>query len=186
MVKAWQDDIDNVLVFAGLFSAIITAFVIESYYWLDEDFADTTVALLTKLILVQANGSQFVSLEPIPFKADASSVRINVFWFFSLIFSLTSVLFGPLCKQWIRERQCDITIRTPGEVLALRRLRRDSCEKWDVSSFLSTLPILLVLFSSSSACRIYCGTDIWFHLAFALLQSRSVQDCISSRHCYPT
>ncbi|ESK84867.1 hypothetical protein Moror_14936, partial [Moniliophthora roreri MCA 2997] len=143
MVKGWRDDIDTLLVFAGLFSAVVTAFAIESYQWLDEDPADTTVTLLTKLISVQVNGIQSVSLEPTPFKPDASSVRINVFWFLSLIFSLTSALFGLLCKQWVREHQRDTTTRTPGEALALRQLRRDSFEKWGVSSFLSALPILL-------------------------------------------
>uniref|UniRef100_A0A0W0GAY5 DUF6535 domain-containing protein n=1 Tax=Moniliophthora roreri TaxID=221103 RepID=A0A0W0GAY5_MONRR len=143
MVKGWRDDIDTLLVFAGLFSAVVTAFVIESYQWLDEDPADTMVTLLTHLISVQVNGPQSASFEPTQFKADASSIRINVFWFLSLILSLTSALFGLLCKQWVREHQRDTTTRTPGEALALRQLRRDSFEKWGVSSFLSALPILL-------------------------------------------
>uniref|UniRef100_A0A0W0GAW0 DUF6535 domain-containing protein n=1 Tax=Moniliophthora roreri TaxID=221103 RepID=A0A0W0GAW0_MONRR len=143
MVKGWRDDIDTLLVFAGLFSAVVTAFVIESYQWLDEDPADTTVTLLMQLVSVQVNGSQSASFEPTQFKPDASSIRINVFWFLSLILSLTSALFGLLCKQWVREHQRDTTTRTPGEALALRQLRRDSFEKWGVSSFLSALPILL-------------------------------------------
>ncbi|ESK83823.1 hypothetical protein Moror_13533 [Moniliophthora roreri MCA 2997] len=143
MVRGWRDDIDTLLVFAGLFSAVVTAFVIESYQWLVEDPADTTVMLLTHLIAVQVNGSQSASFEPTQFKIDASSIRINVFWFLSLILSLTSALFGLLCKQWVREHQRDTTTRTPGEALALRQLRRDSFEKWGVSSFLSALPILL-------------------------------------------
>ncbi|ESK87608.1 hypothetical protein Moror_1966, partial [Moniliophthora roreri MCA 2997] len=143
MVKGWRDDIDTLLVFAGLFSAVVTAFVIESYQWLDEDPADTTVTLLMQLVKVQVNGSQSASFEPTQFKPDASSIRINVFWFLSLILSLTSALFGLLCKQWVREHQRDTTTRTPGEALALRQLRRDSFEKWGVSSFLSALPILL-------------------------------------------
>ncbi|ESK86027.1 hypothetical protein Moror_9405 [Moniliophthora roreri MCA 2997] len=52
IAKGWQDDIDTLLVFGGLFSAVVTAFVIESYQWLEEDPADTTVTLLNKLILV--------------------------------------------------------------------------------------------------------------------------------------
>ncbi|ESK86348.1 hypothetical protein Moror_5015 [Moniliophthora roreri MCA 2997] len=143
MVKGWRDDIDTLLVFAGLFSAVVTAFVIKSYQWLVEDPADTTVTLLTHLIAVQVNGSQSASFEPTQFKADPSSIRINVFWFLSLILSLTSALFGLLCKQWVREHQRDTTTRTPGEALALRQLRRDSFDKWGVSSFLSALPILL-------------------------------------------
>ncbi|KAI3603443.1 hypothetical protein WG66_014307 [Moniliophthora roreri] len=143
MVKGWRDDIDTLLVFAGLFSAVVTAFVIESYQWLVEDPADTTVTLLIQLISVQVNGSQSAPFEPTQFKPDPSSIRINVFWFLSLILSLTSALFGLLCKQWVREHQRDTTTRTPGEALTLRQLRRDSFEKWGVSSFLSALPILL-------------------------------------------
>uniref|UniRef100_A0A0W0GB01 DUF6535 domain-containing protein n=1 Tax=Moniliophthora roreri TaxID=221103 RepID=A0A0W0GB01_MONRR len=129
IVKGWRDDIDTLLVFAGLFSVVVTAFVIESYQWLDEDPADTTVTLLTHLISVQVNGSQTTSFEPTPFKPDALSICINIFWFLSLSLSLTSALFGLLCKQWVREHQRDTTTRTPGEGLALRQLRRDSFEK---------------------------------------------------------
>ncbi|KAI3620858.1 hypothetical protein WG66_006300 [Moniliophthora roreri] len=143
MVKNWRDDIDTLLVFAGLFSAVITAFIIESYQWLSEDPADTTVALLTQMVLIQLNATQTILLERKEFEPDTSSIRINCFWFLSLIFSLTSALFGLLCKQWVREHQRDTHTRTPGEALALRQLRRESFEKWGVSSFLSALPILL-------------------------------------------
>ncbi|EEB89285.1 hypothetical protein MPER_12633, partial [Moniliophthora perniciosa FA553] len=142
MVKNYKEDIDTQLVFAGLFSAVVTAFLIESYQWLSEDPADTTVALLIQ-ISAQLNGSQRVPIEQPPFEADSSSIRINCLWFLSLVLSLTSTLFGLLCKQWVREHQRDTTTRTPGEALALRQLRRDSFEKWGVSSFLSALPILL-------------------------------------------
>ncbi|KAK7016200.1 hypothetical protein VNI00_018965 [Paramarasmius palmivorus] len=136
MVLGWKEDIDTLLVFAGLFSAVVTAFLIESYQWLSED---ASVALLTQ-ISQQLNGTQTQST---PFTPDASSIRINCFWFLSLIFSLTSALFGLLCKQWLREHQRDVPTRTAAENLALRQLRRDSFEKWGVASFLSALPILL-------------------------------------------
>ncbi|EEB91570.1 hypothetical protein MPER_10048 [Moniliophthora perniciosa FA553] len=57
MVKSWKEYIHTLLVFAGLFSAVLTAFLIESYQWLLEDPADTTVALLTQ-ISMQLNTSQ--------------------------------------------------------------------------------------------------------------------------------
>ncbi|ESK86759.1 hypothetical protein Moror_15177 [Moniliophthora roreri MCA 2997] len=142
MVKNWKEDIDTLLVFAGLFSAVVTAFTIESYRWLAEDPADITVALLTQ-ISRQLNASQTITQDLPLFQPERASIRINCFWFLSLIFSLTSGLFGLLCKQWLREHQRDTPTRTPGEALALRQLRRDSFEKWGVSSFLSALPILL-------------------------------------------
>ncbi|KAI3614343.1 hypothetical protein WG66_000277 [Moniliophthora roreri] len=142
MVKDWKEDIDTLLVFAGLFSAVVTAFVIESYQWLSEDPTDTTVAILVQ-ISMQLNTSQSIIPERVQFEPDASSIRINCFWFLSLVFSLTSALFGLLCKQWLREHQRDPLTRTPAQALALRQLRRDSLERWGVSSFLSALPILL-------------------------------------------
>ncbi|EEB98064.1 hypothetical protein MPER_02494, partial [Moniliophthora perniciosa FA553] len=45
MVKSWKEDIDTLLVFGGLFSAVVSAFLIESYQWLSEDPADITVML---------------------------------------------------------------------------------------------------------------------------------------------
>ncbi|ESK83382.1 hypothetical protein Moror_15633 [Moniliophthora roreri MCA 2997] len=142
VVKNWKEDIDTLLVFAGLFSAVVTAFAIESYQWLLESPADTTVALLMQ-ISMQLNASQVILPERASFKADASSIRINSYWFLSLVFSLTSALFGLLCKQWLREHQRDPPTRTPGEALALRQLRQESFEKWGVPSLLSALPILL-------------------------------------------
>ncbi|KAK7037838.1 hypothetical protein VNI00_010799 [Paramarasmius palmivorus] len=145
-VKGWKEDIDTLLVFAGLFSAVVTAFLIEAYQKLQEDPADKTVTLLEKLVVLQQpNASQtaIISSDSNPFTPDASTIRINCFWLLSLIFSLTSALFGLLCKQWIREYQREPPTRSPGEALALRQLRRDSFDKWGVPGFLSALPILL-------------------------------------------
>ncbi|KAK7037824.1 hypothetical protein VNI00_010785 [Paramarasmius palmivorus] len=145
-VKGWKEDIDTLLVFAGLFSAVVTAFLIEAYQQLEEDPADKTVALLEQLVSLQrpnASQTMAVTSDSSSFTPNASTVRINCFWLLSLIFSLTSALFGLLCKQWIREYQREPPTSSPGEALALRQLRRDSFEKWGVPGFLSALPILL-------------------------------------------
>ncbi|ESK89197.1 hypothetical protein Moror_5204 [Moniliophthora roreri MCA 2997] len=147
MVKNWKEDIDTLLVFAGLFSAVVTAFVIESYQWLDKDPADTTVALLTQISKQLSNSSVPFdeSLSTSTFHASALSVRVNTFWFLSLILSLTSGLFALLCKQWLREHRRDLPTNSPGEALGLRHMRERSLEIWGVPSFLAALPILLEL-----------------------------------------
>ncbi|KAK7062895.1 hypothetical protein VNI00_000392 [Paramarasmius palmivorus] len=147
MVKNWKEDIDTLLVFAGLFSAVVTAFVIESYQWLDEDPADTTVALLTQISKQLGNTSMpFEDLSSAStFQASSLSVRVNTFWFLSLILSLTSGLFALLGKQWLREHRRDVPTSSPGEALGLRQMRDRSLEIWGVPSFLAALPILLEL-----------------------------------------
>ncbi|KAK7036779.1 hypothetical protein VNI00_011445 [Paramarasmius palmivorus] len=144
MVKGWREDIDIFIIFAGLFSLVVTVFLIESYQKLEEDPADKTVTLLEQLVAFQlSNTSQAVT--PEPFKPDASMIRVNCFWLLSLISSLISALLGLLCKQWIREFQRDAPARNPAEALALRQIRRDSFERWNVTTFLTALPILLDL-----------------------------------------
>ncbi|KAL0065148.1 hypothetical protein AAF712_007818 [Marasmius tenuissimus] len=142
LVGGWKDDIDTLLVFAGLFSAVVTAFTIESYQWLQEAPADTTVVLL-KQISQQLNNSP-VS-EPDEFNVSSSVVAINILWFLSLIIALVDALFALLCKQWLREHRRHTHTRTPSEALALRWLRHQSLEKWRVPTILASLPMLLEL-----------------------------------------
>ncbi|KAL0567308.1 hypothetical protein V5O48_014685 [Marasmius crinis-equi] len=143
LVNGWKQDIDTLLVFAGLFSAVVTAFTVESYKWLSEDPVDTTVILLSS-ILSQLSGVNFTIPPVAPqFQPTPSSVRINSFWFLSLILSLASSLFSLLCKQWLREHRRETHTRTQQEAQALRQLRRDSFDRWGVPTFLATLPFLL-------------------------------------------
>ncbi|KAF9259407.1 hypothetical protein L218DRAFT_845522, partial [Marasmius fiardii PR-910] len=155
VVSGYKEDIDTLLVFAGLFSAVVTAFTVESYQWLQEDPADTTVALLRQIAqdLHQHNLTLSTPSPPIQhFVPSASAIRINMFWFLSLILALVDVLFGLLCKQWLREHQRQSTPNTPGKALALRWLCNQSFERWHVPKILSSLPILLelALFSFSA------------------------------------
>ncbi|KIP01900.1 hypothetical protein PHLGIDRAFT_96573, partial [Phlebiopsis gigantea 11061_1 CR5-6] len=48
-LDGWKSDLDNLLVFAALFSAIVTAFTIESYQWLQDDPAQMSVQLLSQI-----------------------------------------------------------------------------------------------------------------------------------------
>ncbi|KAK1221985.1 hypothetical protein PQX77_015193 [Marasmius sp. AFHP31] len=142
LVGGWKEDIDTLLVFAGLFSAVVTAFTIESYQWLQEAPEDTTVALLRQ-ISQQMNGTSVPA--PDTFAVSSSDVAINVLWFLSLIIALVDALFALLCKQWLREHRRHTHTRTPSEALALRWLRHQSLEKWHVPKILASLPMLLEL-----------------------------------------
>ncbi|KAL0568998.1 hypothetical protein V5O48_012978, partial [Marasmius crinis-equi] len=130
---------------AGLFSAVVTAFTVESYRWLSEDPADTTVAILIQ-IAGQLNGQNATTVNEKPSFAPSSSVvRINTFWFLSLILSLVDALLGLMFKQWLREYRRPTNTQTPEQWLSLRCFRSESLERWHVPSFLATLPIILEL-----------------------------------------
>ncbi|KAK1233493.1 hypothetical protein PQX77_003348 [Marasmius sp. AFHP31] len=142
MEEGWKEDIDTLLVFAGLFSAVVTAFTIESYQWLSEDPSDQSIAILTH-ISAQLNNRNVSSFEPPQFTPDPSLVRINTFWFLSLILALVDALFGLMCKQWLREYRRPTNTQTPAQWLTLRCFKGESFERWHVPSFLAALPIIL-------------------------------------------
>ncbi|KAL0573622.1 hypothetical protein V5O48_008334 [Marasmius crinis-equi] len=145
--KGWREDIDTLLVFAGLFSAVVTAFTVESYQWLDDDPQDATAQLL--LYIVQNSNISFTSSLPPSivqneFAPPNSAIRINICWFLSLTLSLTAVIVGILCKQWIGEhRRNPPKYTSHKDTLFLRRMRQQSFERWGVSGMTHTLPLLL-------------------------------------------
>ncbi|KAK1220267.1 hypothetical protein PQX77_016972, partial [Marasmius sp. AFHP31] len=126
----------------GLFSAVVTAFTIESYQWLEQAPEDTNVVLLTQIF--QKLNNETISPPP-QFEASSSAIRINVLWFLSLTIALVDALFALLCKQWLREHERNTHTCSPAEALALRWLRNQSLEKWRVPTILASLPILLEL-----------------------------------------
>jgi hypothetical protein len=130
---------------AGLFSAIVTAFIIDSYKWLLPDPADATVQLLSQ-IAGQLGGAfnQTAShiRDPIVFRPSTRDVAINTLWFSSLVCSLVAALLCILAKQWIREymRSVPISFR---EDISLRQFRYDGLKNWGVKGIIIFLPILL-------------------------------------------
>ncbi|KAL0565025.1 hypothetical protein V5O48_017007, partial [Marasmius crinis-equi] len=144
MIGSWTEDINTLLVFAGLLSAVVTAFTIESYQWLREDPADITVALLTQILQqLTPQNSSLPTTQRQTFQPTSSFIRINCFWFLSLILSLATSLFALLCKQWLHENQREAPTRKPEYSLALRQMRYDSLEKGKVTMIVGMLPVLI-------------------------------------------
>ncbi|KAK7038443.1 hypothetical protein R3P38DRAFT_2515714 [Favolaschia claudopus] len=101
---------EGMLIFAGLFSAVLTAFLIESYKTLNPDPEDLTVLLLARIseqIVASANGSASAIPFPLKFDDDAgptpAAFACNALWFLSLGLSLTCALIATLVEQWARE-----------------------------------------------------------------------------------
>ncbi|KAJ7153336.1 hypothetical protein C8R46DRAFT_474636 [Mycena filopes] len=106
LVESWKADMEGMLIFSGLFSASLTAFLIESYRSLQPDSGDSTVRLLTQIseqLAALSGNTSFVSPAPPVFNASPSSLVCNVLWFLSLTLSLTCALLATLVEQWARE-----------------------------------------------------------------------------------
>ncbi|KAF9262757.1 hypothetical protein L218DRAFT_973380 [Marasmius fiardii PR-910] len=105
LVKGYKEDIDTLLVFTGLFSAVVTAFTLESFHWIQDDPVDSTVVLLAQIAEHLTGQPSPVPSPPISFAPTSSLIRMNTFWSISLILALVDALFALLCKQWLREHQ---------------------------------------------------------------------------------
>jgi hypothetical protein len=101
---------------AGLFSAALTAFVVDSKQNLKPSPADETVyylrqhsTILSQISVQLSSIAPQVSIPSTPpppfpaFNPSTSDVRVNVFWFMALVFSLLAAFLAILIQQWARD-----------------------------------------------------------------------------------
>ncbi|CAE7143511.1 unnamed protein product [Rhizoctonia solani] len=162
LVEGWNRSLDVILIFAALFSAISTTFVLESSKQLQEDPADATAQTLetisqTLLLIANANGNPLVPrADPAPdldeFAPTWIAVCINVLWFLSLALSVAASLIAMLAKEW-----CYLFVsgRTGQPCLQARRRQQrwDAMVKWKMPELLMFLPSLMHMSLCKSRAR---------------------------------
>ncbi|KAJ3531413.1 hypothetical protein NM688_g7579 [Phlebia brevispora] len=147
-VKDCKEDIDTLLVFTGLFSAVMTAFVIESYQNLSPDKTDTIIHLLDRISNQTSAEDTVSSLSSAKsqtvFEPSLAATRVNQLWFASLILTLITASFGMLVKQWLREYLA-VDYTSPHERLRARQFRYPGLADFKVFEIAGALPLLLQL-----------------------------------------
>ncbi|KAJ7613894.1 hypothetical protein DFH06DRAFT_920910, partial [Mycena polygramma] len=93
-VDHWRNGLDSLLVFLGLFSAIVTAFLVDSLSNLKPDETARTNELLLNLtdIFISLSGQPPSNLNisrPSVFQPSSSDIRVNSFYSLSLVLSLS-------------------------------------------------------------------------------------------------
>ncbi|KAK0441419.1 hypothetical protein EV421DRAFT_732294 [Armillaria borealis] len=153
MVEESRDNVDVLLVFAGLFSAVVTTFAVQTSQSLQPDYAAMSASLLYESVLVQraiANGSSVASITPsplnptIPFIPATTDVWVNGLWFTSLFLSLTTALVAVLVKQWLHHYVA-LPSGTPRDRSFTRQFRYAGFQKWRVQVIIGLLPVLMHL-----------------------------------------
>ncbi|KAJ7280582.1 hypothetical protein C8J57DRAFT_1299645 [Mycena rebaudengoi] len=105
-VDRWRSGLDALLVFLGLFSAIVTAFLVNSLAGLKQNDTARTNELVANLtnILIAISGINTVDLnisEPLQFRPNTSDIRLNSYWFLSLILSLCIAALAVACRGFL-------------------------------------------------------------------------------------
>lgn len=134
MVEGWQEDMDSILIFvrspylhafknsngrskAGLFSGVLTAFILQVYPGLQPDTSGQMLVYLAAISQqLAASSNPSISNQPAPsvdqlsgsFRVDNQTLRVNAYWFVSLTLSLICAFSATLVKQWARNYMVEI------------------------------------------------------------------------------
>ncbi|PCH39612.1 hypothetical protein WOLCODRAFT_129435, partial [Wolfiporia cocos MD-104 SS10] len=120
-VKRRKDEIDNMLVFAALFSAVLTSFIIDSYQSLKPQVPNESTLILRQISVqlssfISSSGfnnstsPSFPQLYNVETTEPATSptyttVLVNALWFFALVCSLISTSLGIAIRQWLNHHE---------------------------------------------------------------------------------
>lgn len=167
LTESWKSEMDNLLIFvslhhthpisetnsstkATLYSAIVTAFLIESFKLVSPEAAaaDNTLAEISSRIASFsfsnnfANSTHVLAGTTTTTPPPSYAVKINTIWFLSLNLSLIAAFFGIAIQQWLRHLRIPKHI-PPREAIRLRQLRYRGLMKWQVPIIVTILPALV-------------------------------------------
>ncbi|KAK0216157.1 hypothetical protein IW262DRAFT_1277049, partial [Armillaria fumosa] len=155
MIEDWRDGLDVLLIFArclaGLFSAVVSTFVVQTSQNLQPDYGEVSASLLFELVSIQRAMANGTSLDLIPrsgltpymsFHPKALDSWVNGLWFASLSISLSTALVAALAKQWIHQ-YVSVSSGTPRDRVRVRHVRYKNLLVWYLPTIIGLLPILM-------------------------------------------
>ncbi|KAH7311176.1 hypothetical protein B0J17DRAFT_382027, partial [Rhizoctonia solani] len=143
-----NENLNNMLLFATLFSAIVTTFIIESTNLLEQDSSDVSTQLLLMLVQSQRRietGITNYTATPVEipeFVPSPTARLINVLWFASLMISLGAAVVAILAKEWLTAFTTNRT-RDAHKYALERQARHISLEIWNMLLIIDLLPTFL-------------------------------------------
>ncbi|EMD37371.1 hypothetical protein CERSUDRAFT_135934, partial [Gelatoporia subvermispora B] len=151
MAQEWKDGIDNLLVFAGLFSAVVTAFNVELYRQLSPDpttlAAHALVRVSAQLGNLQIANNTIISstapYSPPKVTTPRWAVWVNALWFASLILSLSAASAAITIRQWLTHYTGKTSSNTRESAFTHYLRYDEGFIRWRVPDFIAMLPVLL-------------------------------------------
>ncbi|KAJ7471749.1 hypothetical protein FB451DRAFT_974602, partial [Mycena latifolia] len=145
-VDRWRSGLDALLVFLGLFSAIVTAFLVDSMAGLQQDEVARTnelLANLTEIIIQLSAGANLTALTQGPFQPDPMNVRLNSYWSISLILSLSVAALAVACRGFLNMTTLSSHAKAVDKLVDINT-RWKAAENW-LGPTIESIPQLLVI-----------------------------------------
>lgn len=219
LVDRLRSNIDSLLVFvssvhsifpysiptalqAGLFSGVVSSFLLESYSALSPDPSDTTnfyLAMISQQIS-SPNNQNVTALLAVPpsFTPDRSSIRVNILWTLSLVLSIFAALAATLVQSWLsRYTRLVSPPLKPYKTAAQRAFYFDGAMRYKFPALADALPatlhVSLFLFLAGMVEYVIPmnedvarATEVAVALCVALYLASTVLSLVSSKSPYKT
>jgi hypothetical protein len=146
----------------GLFSAVVTTFIIQSFQMVLPGSSDVTNMLLVQIIALQSVNTTQVTDDYEMVSQSASNPPsiywVNGMWFAALAVALASSLVAMMAKQWIQAYVPNAS-GSARQRARLQQKRRMQLARWRVPAVIDALPVLL----HSALLFFFCGvvTLLW-------------------------
>ena len=124
---------------AALFTAIVTAFVLDAMSYLDENTS-------TKLLRVIAEQSAANStIEMPPSSPPPSILTVSTLWFLSIMSSLAATTWAMLCLEWCAFLTDGVQAEDYEEMAEKRQRRYEAVKRWRMHLVVAAIPFFLHL-----------------------------------------
>ncbi|KAG8979382.1 hypothetical protein FRC05_008367 [Tulasnella sp. 425] len=143
MTSDLSENLDVLLIFAALFSAINTAFISLTMPALSSDPLAETNTLLR--LLIKADNSTLALADPPAFSPSSNSVIANCLLYASLSCSLLAAMGAMMAKEWLQSFDRTGQTGPLEEQGQFRQRKYDGVQRWHLGSITQSLPNLLLL-----------------------------------------
>ncbi|KAG8886918.1 hypothetical protein FRB98_000793 [Tulasnella sp. 332] len=147
VVRLSNSNLDVLLIFAGLFSAVNTAFIVLTINGLSSDPSAETNAILRALLMVSNSNSSTPTLNDFSpnFVPTNASIRQNCTFFASLCSSLLAATGAVLAKQWLQNYERQSKTSSVKKQALERTEKFIGAETWRLLPIVEALPTLLLI-----------------------------------------
>ncbi|KAH6910614.1 hypothetical protein BKA70DRAFT_88778 [Coprinopsis sp. MPI-PUGE-AT-0042] len=151
--ELWKTGLDSLLLFAGLFASVVSAFVIESRKELRMDDQEQLIRNIYNIQLGEKPQED-------NYKPSMDDLWINGLWFTSLLITLLSAIVGVLAKSWL-VKYVPLAAREDFEEAYRRWTLERSVTQWHMEWVFTMLPLFvqLAFFLFAAGFTIQCFKD---------------------------
>ncbi|KAI0070197.1 hypothetical protein K474DRAFT_895223 [Panus rudis PR-1116 ss-1] len=174
--NACKEDMDTLIMVAGLFAAVFATFNVDSYKQLQPSSEGASVYLLAKI--AHHLNETSVTAEAVEdlrtlFQPSSSVTLVNALWFSGLVLSLMTAAGAMSIKRWLREYNAT-TVHLPHHYCRLRFFRHRAFTTYKVYDIAASLPCILqcalTFFLAGLACFLWSlNTLVFGAVLFPLL-----------------